>query len=151
MATRPRQIRTVTSKPTLSTVKSRKTNKETPQSTAIIPPSELLQSLSNSAETTDAIVKGLDSLLQDTTARDVQKAAMKAVNATSSAIALVHKSGWCYTSPSENFTVKNVNCTASAANLALSALRRLSASSNTERAALGLIGRLMAIHAVSRP
>jgi hypothetical protein len=148
MSTRPRQTRAIPSKIASSTVKSRQTVKERPSSLATVTPTQLLQALSNSKETTGATVKSLDILLNNLAAEDAQRTAMKAVNATSFAIATVHKSGWVYTSPADSYTTDNVEHTISAANLALSVLRDRDAASGTERAALGLIGRLMAIKAV---
>jgi hypothetical protein len=149
MSTRPRQTRPIPSKIASSTVRSRQTVKERPSSSATITPTQLLQTLSNSKETTGATVKSLDILIHNLAPEDAQRTAMKAVNATSLAIAAVHKSGWVYTSPADNYTTENVEHTVSAAKLALSALRDRDAASGTERAALGLIGRLMAIKAVS--
>lgn len=129
-------------------MKSRLAVKEKPVVSNTVTPSQILESLLDPARTTGATVRNLDVLFQNAAPEDAQKVAMKVINATSSAIATVHKSGWSFISPSNKYTTDNVNCTISAAQLALSVLRGLSASSsNTERAALGLTGRLMAIQA----
>jgi len=146
---RPRQTRSNPKKTTPNPVKTRQTVSERPSSSVTIAPqSQLLQCLCDSKQTTVATVKSLGILLDNLAADDAKRVAMKAVNASASATAAVHKSGWLYTSPTGTYTTGNVDQSILAAKLALAVLRERDAASSTERVALGLIGRLMAMKAV---
>jgi hypothetical protein len=108
----------------------------------------LFTSLANVSETTEETVRTLKDVLDNAPPAEAKKLAMNAINATSAAIGDVHKSGWTATKPTKSYKVDNVLNTLHVLEAALTTLRRSSFSPSTERAALNVVGRLIALEMV---
>jgi hypothetical protein len=93
-------------------------------------------------------VRTLKGILDNAPPAEAKKLAMNAINATSAAIGEVHKSGWTATTPTKSYKVDNINNTLHILEAALTILRHSSLSSSTERAALNVVGRLIALEMV---
>jgi hypothetical protein len=107
----------------------------------------LFTSLANVSETTEETVRTLKGVLDNAPPAEAKKLAMNVVNATSAAIGEVHKSGWTATKPTKPYKVDNIINTLHVLEAALTILRR-SSSASTERAALNVVGRLIALEMV---
>jgi hypothetical protein len=144
MSTRPRPQ---TSKIAVTAVRSRqKGDQEFRKELPHLRP--LFTSLANVSETTEETVRTLKGVLANAPPAEAKKLAMNAINATSAAIGEVHKSGWKATTPTKSYKVDNIKNTLHVLEAALAILRSSSLSPSTERAALNVVGRLIALEMV---
>lgn len=143
MSTRPRPQ---ASKVAANTAKSRQNDKEGQEFRKEMHHlSPIWTRLANPVDTTEETVRVVQDVLSNSPPGQSKKLAMKAVNATSAAIGDVHKSGWTAATPTKRYTTDNIENTIGVLQASLEVLRRDSTSSNVERAALNVVGRLIAM------
>lgn len=150
MSRQPRQARPPTAKATKNVSEVRSSTKSAKPIT--LDSNGLLDALSKVTSTNDIVVNALRDRLKTipkSSSANIpsRNFAMKAVNAVMSALSEVHQSGWTMDKPAGSYDIKNVAAATLAAKFCLNSLRS-SPSQSTERVALALVARLIAVRMV---
>jgi hypothetical protein len=148
MSRQPRQARgaTATAKDISKAAGSTKSS-----SKVALGPSELIDALANVATTDQVVIDALNGPLKggskSKSGETSRSFSMKAVNAVLGALSEVHKSGWTMEKPIALYGAQNISSSTLGAQKCLKYLRS-SPSQSTERVALALVARLIAIRMV---